>query len=305
MGLYDRDYGREEETPWDRYQRSQQPKSMTVILIVVTVVIHFIDLLTANRDNPDQLVSYLANWFACRHDTLIEPWTWFQFLSYGFLHDQKSIFHVVFNMIGLFVFGRMLEQRLGRWELLRFYLVSIFVGGIVGSVTYWVMGIPGGTVIGASGGVVALLVLFACIDPHSELLIMGVWPVKAWILAVVCLALNLFGSLSMLSGTNQSSTAYTVHLAGAVFGYLYHRSQWNLAWLDFSDVSQRLKRSANRTRLKIHDPDAKLRREEDEVDRLLEKIHASGEESLTRPERRLLERHSRRKRQDRGRNETR
>lgn len=304
MGLYERDYGREDETPWDRHQRSQQPKSVTIILIVVTVVIFFVDLLTADR-SAEPVASKLTPWFACRHDTLIQPWTWYQFLTYGFLHDLGGLFHVLFNMIGLFVFGRMLEQRLGRWEMLRFYLVSIFVGGIVGSLTYWVMGIPQGSVIGASGGVIALLVLFACIDPHTELLIMGVWPVKAWILAVVYLALNVFGSLSMLSGDDQSTTAYTVHLAGAAFGYLYHRSQWNLGWMDLSDVSQRLRRSATRTRLKIHDPDAKLRQEEDDVDRILAKIHATGEESLTRPERRILERHSRRKRQSRSRNETR
>ena len=153
MGLYERDYGRDEEmTPWDQYQRSQQPKSIVIILLVVTVAVHLLDMFTVRQSEPPD--SMLADWFACHKETIIQPWMWFQFLSYGFLHDQQNIFHVAFNMLGLFVFGRMLEQRLGRFEFLRFYLVSIFARGCG-----WFSHLlgdrcagAGSAVIGASGG---------------------------------------------------------------------------------------------------------------------------------------------------------
>lgn len=307
MGLYERDYGRDEEmTPWDQYQRSQSqsPKSMTIILVVVTVVIHLLDMLTAEQIPPDISESRLMPWFGCFKQTLVEPWKWYQFLTYGFLHDQNNLFHVGFNMFGLFVFGRAVEERMGRFEFLRFYLVSMFVGGVIGCLTYWAMGVPQGVVIGASGAVIAVTIMFACYYPQANILLMMVFPVKAWLVAVIFVASNLLGSLSMFSGggaLESGGTAFTVHLAGAVFALLYYFQHWNLGWLDFSRYQDRFGGSVRRTKLKIHDPDARLRKEKEEVDAILAKIHASGESSLTRAERRKLEKHSRRQRDIRNR----
>jgi membrane associated rhomboid family serine protease len=305
MGLYERDYGRDDEmSPWDRHQRSMQPKSMTIILVVVTIAVYFADMLSAKQIPPDLTQSQLMPWFGCWKTTLLQPWFWHQFLTYGFLHSLENIFHVGFNMFGLFVFGRAVEERMGRFEFLRFYLVSMFVGGVIGCLTYWVMGTNQGVVIGASGAVIAVTILFACYYPHANILLMMVFPVKAWLVAVIFVASNLLGSLSMLSGQPQaesSGTAFTVHLAGAAFALLYYFRRWDLRLLDFSRHQERFGRSVRRTKLKIHDPDAKLRKEREEVDVILAKIHASGEKSLTRAERRTLERHSRRQREMRNR----
>lgn len=307
MGLYERDYGREDETPWDRHQRmqSQTPKTMTVIILIVTIVIFLVDMLLSKTNANGDPESRLMPWFGCYTDTLLKPWMWFQFLSYGFLHSLDSIFHVGFNMFGLFVFGRAVEERMGKFEFLRFYLVSMLLGGIIGCLTYWAMGIAAGVVIGASGAVIAVTILFACYYPQANILLMMLFPVKAWLVAVVFVSTDLIGSIAMLSGdgaAEQGGTAFTVHLTGAAFALAYHFQNWNLHWLDVSGIRNRFGRSVRRTRLKIHDPDAKLRQEEQDVDRILAKIHASGEESLTRAERRTLEKNSRRKREGRNRN---
>ena len=87
------------------------------------------------------------------------------------------------------------------------------------------------------------------------------------------------------------NTAYGVHLSGIAFALLYFQYRWNLAWLGgglFSRV--RLKR---RPKLRIHDPASEEAELSREVDRILEKIHRQGEESLTRKERRTLENASR------------
>ncbi|MGB7329586.1 MAG: rhomboid family intramembrane serine protease, partial [Rubripirellula sp.] len=118
MGLYDRDYGRDERTAWDRIEN---PRSMTIILIVVTVAVFFAEVLFQNTtpirlsDGSEALVksSPIADWLSVKHDTLYKPWLWWQLLSYGFVHDYQKIFHVLFNMMGLFFFGRIIEQRLG------------------------------------------------------------------------------------------------------------------------------------------------------------------------------------------------
>ncbi|NNE01430.1 MAG: rhomboid family intramembrane serine protease [Pirellulaceae bacterium] len=313
MGLHDRDYGREygEETPWERHQRSQnqKPKSAAIILLVITGAVFLIDMLFLKRvmvmtEMGEQAVtvSRLAEWFATRRDTLIQPWTWFQFLTYGFVHDHRGINHLLFNMIGLFFFGRAVEQRLGFNEFLRFYLVSTVVGGIVGSATFWVTGSVQGSVIGASGAVIATTVLFACYYPTSEILLMFVLPVKAWVVAVFFVVSDLAGALGIFGGVSGGNTAFTVHLSGAFFALLYYFRHWNLRWLDFrklSSAKESFQQRSRRMKLKIHDPDQKIENEAAEADRILAKIHQQGEESLTSSERKTLERYSRRQREKR------
>ncbi len=305
MGLYDRDYGRSERTPWDS---AQNPRSITITLLVINVVVFFVDMISVD---PQTKNSVLAGWLHVDAETIVRPWRWGQFLTYGFMHDISGISHILFNMFGLFVFGRVVEQRIGRMEFLRFYLVAIVIGGIVGALSSLVYamatGIPlaamPGT-IGASGAVVATVILFACYYPNQQLLLMFVLPVKAWVVAVLFVGLDLAGALGLLQGVDSySNTAFTVHLAGAFFALAYFFRRWSLQRLDFSllaDLPSRLGQRSRRMKLKLHDPDKKLQQEAEDADRILAKIHELGESSLTSSERKTLERYSRRQREKRG-----
>ena len=295
MGLYDRDYGRfESDTPWDRAQRSS--RSITITLIVINVAVFFIDMIFASRDGGGQSQSILVPWFAASSQTITHPWLIWQSLTYGFMHDTQGIQHILFNMIGLFFFGRAVEQRIGGQEFLRFYLIAIVIGGIVGALTFLAQGLgPGGTVVGASGAVIATTILFACYYPHSEILLMFVIPVKAWVVAVLFVGADLYGALTYVPGSG--GTAFTVHLSGAAFALLYYFRRWNLRWLDlgfFAEIPDRLSQRSRRMKLKLHDPDKKMAKEAEEADRILAKIHETGESSLTSAERKTLERYSRR-----------
>ena len=231
-----------------------------------------------------------------------------------FFHDLGSIWHIVFNMAMLYVFGRMVESRMGSAEFLRFYLISIIVGGFIGAITGLVMNsVPAAAesgnaielaapTIGASGGVLALVVMFACYFPQQELFLWGIVKMKAWVLAALCVGMDLLGSLYAIAG-GETSTAFTVHLAGAGFALAYHYGHWNFRWLSLGsvpDIRSKMRQRSRRMKLKLHDPDKKLRKEADEADRLLAKIHQTGEESLTSSERKLLERYSRRQREKRN-----
>jgi membrane associated rhomboid family serine protease len=296
MGIYDRDYGRDERTPWDRVEN---PRSITVTLIVINAVVFLVDLIFQDTESIR-----LREWCAVDAQTLTRPWMWWQFLTYGFIHDEGEIYHLLFNMIGLFVFGRDVEQRLGRMEFLRFYLVAVVVGGLIGSATSLAVGQQGGT-IGASGAVIATVVLFACFFPNREILLMLVLPLKAWVLAVFFVLTDLAGAFGLLDGMGESSnTAFTVHLAGAFFALGYFFLHWNLGWLDrhaITDWPRKLRQRSRRMGLRLHDPDKQIQRDADEADRILEKIHRLGESSLTSSERRTLERYSRRQREKRDR----
>jgi len=299
MGLYDREYGREERTPWDRVEH---PRSIVITLIVINVVVFVADLIFAGRDADGVSRSLIAEWFAVEGQTLLRPWMWWQFLTYGFVHDIGGITHLLFNMFGLYVFGRDVERRLGAMEFLRFFLLAVIAGGIVGAVTNFAFGQMAGT-IGASGAVIATALLFACYFPNREILLMFVFPVKAWVLAVFFVVADLAGAFGILSGMGQASnTAFTVHLAGAFFALGYYFLHWRLGWLDLgaiADIPQRLRQRSRRMKLKLHDPDKKLEKEAQDADRILAKIHELGESSLTSSERKTLERYSRRQREKR------
>ena len=318
MGLYDRDYGRDEQTPWDRMEN---PRSITITLIVINVII-FVAQMLFNADLVDpatgavvrdattgDVIHYnqLHKWGAVSGDTVVRPWLWWQFISYGFLHDNKGILHLLFNMIGLFFFGRIIERHIGRMEFLRFYLAAIFVSGVIGAVINFIgmqtMGAPLTSTIGASGAVVATVILFACHFPHQQILLMAVFPVKAWIAATIFVAGDLIGALGDAYGIGGgSSTAFTVHLAGAAFAGAYYFQRWNLSFLDFEsigDLPARMRKRARRAKLKIHDPDRKMAKDADEADRILAKIHDHGESSLSSAERKTLQRYSKRQREKR------
>ena len=199
------------------------------------------------------------------------------------------------NMVVLFFFGNAVEQRLGRNEYLRFYLVSVFLGGVVWAIHAAVVQAgPNSMVVGASGGVQAITILFAFLYPQATVLLFFVIPVKAWMAAVGFAVMNLLGAMF-----GQGNTAYDVHLAGMAFAAIYFTQKVNLgAWLPAQWSG--LPRTRRGPKLRLHDPDKQLQKEEAESDRILDKIHREGEASLTRRERKFMEKFSRKKRAQRG-----
>ncbi|OUT60703.1 MAG: hypothetical protein CBB71_06705 [Rhodopirellula sp. TMED11] len=299
MGLDNRDYARDEPlSPWEQHlrERDRQPLSMTAKLIIVNVAVFVIAMLITGGKTG----GVVFEWFGLPVEALQKPWQWYRFLTYGFLHSFSSILHLAFNMMALFFLGQSVERRMGRMEYLRFYLVAVVVSGVFGAIGYWIGGATNVNIVGASGAVVAITILFACYFPNQEILLMMVLPVKAWVLAAIVVGSNLYQSMVPAANGAQEATAFTVHLAGAAFAFLYYFQHWNLGWLNVARFKNPLNKSLRRNRLKLHDPDQKMQRQGEEVDEILAKIHRSGEESLTRAERRALEKYSRAKREKRG-----
>jgi membrane associated rhomboid family serine protease len=282
MGIYDREY----------YQRDQggfslrAPQSVVGRLILVTVAVWIVDALLDTRQ-VDLLL-------AAKPETLLKPWLWWQFITYGFLHSVRPE-HIIFNMLAVWIFGTEVEPLVGRREFLRLYLVLIAVGGVAWALTAWLSGEPLETpLVGASAAVVGLVVMFVMQYPHRTILFMFVLPIPAWLLGVIMVGYDVFGAISRNPNDN---VAYVAHLAGAAFAFAYFRLHWNLGrvfavptWLT----------SWRRPRLRIHTPvedsagsEATESDLSQQVDEILEKIHREGEASLTRKERRVLEAASR------------
>jgi len=293
MGIYDRDYYREEREPG---LTLQAPQSMVVTLIIINVVL----FLANGLFTPAEAVGdwgLITRTLAASSETLTKPWLWWQFLTYGFAHADFA--HILFNMLGLFFLGRAVEQLYGRTEFLRIYLVMLVLGSVGFAVTNALLTEARPfRLVGASGAVSGVIMLFIFNFPHQTLLLFPIpIPIKAWVLGVLLVGGNVLGTLGGWGTTRadggHSTVATSVHLIGIAFAYLYFRNRWSLRWLGPGLVGFGWLR--RRPRLRVHhpgaaDPDQRLSAE---VDRILEKIHREGEASLTRKERRTLENASR------------
>ena len=290
MGVYDRDYYRGGQSG----MQFRGPRTMIGWIILINVIVFLADNLSAEMFFSDFKNPYIINdWLSCSPSTLFHPWLWWEFLTYGFVHAPLPIepMHIVFNMLGLWFLGPWVERRYGGREFLRFYLVAIVVCGVLGSAAA-LLG-PSANwrpLVGASGGVVAVIVLFIVNYPKQTLLLFFVIPVPAWLVGVILVLYNLFGN----AGHLDANVAYGVHLVGIAFAGVYFYFGWNLGRLTSRISFDWLKRRPN---LRVHRPDADERPTNDklsrEVDRILEKIHTQGEASLTKSERKTLEAASR------------
>ncbi len=292
MGIYDRPYYQDDQ-PQGLTLRA--PQSVVISLIVINVVVWLANgLLTPGQGGQ---MGAISDALAAHSHTLQKPWLWWQFLTYGFVHSD-GVQHILFNMLGLFFLGRAVEQHLGRWEFLRFYLAALVCGSIAWGLANLVTGVPQNidyVLLGASGAVAAVVILFALNFPRQTLLLFFVLPVPAWVVGVMLVVGDMLGATGI---AGPSYVAYTVHLAGAAFAFLYFYFHWNFGRLVPQGFS--LSRLKPRPKLRIHDPDDAMETLSSEVDRILEKIHREGEASLTRKERRTMENASREFQRRRG-----
>ena len=223
--------------------------------------------------------------------TLARPWT---LLTYMFAHG--GFFHLFFNMLVLFFFGPPLEGMWGGREFAKFYAVS----GLGGAVFSFIFAFDAG-VVGASAAVYGVMLAFAMNWPNMTIHIWGILPVKAkWLVAFLAAV-----SIASIIGGAGQGVAHFAHLGGFAAAFLYLRFDDRL-----TDRVTRLKKFVRRRKLQVtpgaDDAPApsvrRPRRDEDrvldEVDRVLDKISASGLQSLSPDELRLLDDVSKRYRQN-------
>lgn len=284
MGLYDRDYIREDD---ERGIFAGGQYSMVTMLIFINVGVFILDVLMGQPDENG--LHALSRNLSLHADLFQKPWNAWQLLTAGFVHFPGNLSHVGWNMFELWLFGRDVEAIYGRKEFLRLYLSLIVLSSLVWVISATAMH-HSGPMLGASGAVVGVMILYVLHYPMRTFLLFFVLPVPAWLLGTICIVQNVFGL-----GTGQN-IAFEAHLAGAAFAYIYYATGWNLGrWWPRRFSLGSLK---PRPKLRVHEPE----HEEsltDQVDRILEKISREGESSLTAQERRTLEDASRRYQQRR------
>lgn len=284
MGIYDREYYREEP----RGFFLSGDRTMVVNLIIVNAAVFLVDVLLFN--------SQLSEGMAIQASLFQQPWNAWQLLTSGFAHTPNDIWHVAFNMLALWFFGRELEQIYGRKLFLQLYL-SLVVLSSLGwlAVQNLIFRDVTASAYGASGAVSGIMVVYMMHFPMKIIYIWGVVPVYVWILVSLYLLqdfLELRTAIRM--GQQFTRIGYGAHLSGALFGLLFYKTGWTLASLVPRRFIKSGMRIRSRPKLRLHSPEQDDDQLDARVDQILDKINREGEASLSRDERRTLEEASRR-----------
>jgi membrane associated rhomboid family serine protease len=223
-----------------------------------------------------------------------------QLFTFQFLHAAPWPFHVLFNCLGLYFFGRPVEERLGPRKFLILYLLSGVVGGLLQVITTILLprhfDIP---VVGASAGICGMIAIFCSLNPMQELTTwIYLFPVtiRARYFLMFLGLLSLFGTLIPFD-----NVAHAAHLGGILLGMAYVR--WSGAWEGLLEWKPFRARRRKRELVRAASMKSRWQRgrsenpgqvpEEEfisrEVDPILDKISAHGIQSLTDQERKILE----------------
>lgn len=138
--------------------------------------------------------------------------------TYMFVHGGFK--HILFNMLALLIFGPALEKKMGSWEFLIYYLLTGTLVGGAALAVYLFFGMNT-VLLGASGAIYAVLLGFATYYPTSKIYIWGIIPIKAPVLILIYLGIEIFGILQQVFSSSRGGTSHLGHLFGLLFGFLY------------------------------------------------------------------------------------
>ena len=258
-------------TPWDSPGAGLSDRFPPGVLLLI-IACGLVFLVQAFFQGSGPVLEHL---FGLVPADLFGRWHVWQLLTYQFLHG--GMFHLLFNMLALFMFGADLEQQWGRSAFLRYFLVC----GVGAGLTHWLAAmnstIP---VVGASGAIFGVLLAFGMLFPDRQILLWFVIPIPARYLVI------LFGFIELVSATSGpvDGVARFAHLGGLLTGWLYLKSE---TWL--WPVRRRLG-SIRREREASRRADEEKRRDDRQarIDAILDKIQSEGMGALSEAEKKLL-----------------
>jgi membrane associated rhomboid family serine protease len=268
--------------------------SATVVLLVVNVVAFIV------QSAVERFSTFPTDaWFALSVDGLRHGFVW-QLLTYQFMHG--GWLHLLLNCWAIYVFGREVEETLGRNRFLTLYFSSGVIGGLFQALAGVLLGrhfaVP---VVGASAGAFGLVAAFATLYPERSLMLLLFFIIplrmRAKFLLLFSALLTVFGLVFPMD-----NIAHAAHLGGLLTGIVFVRYAlyWHFHWPRLNRARSQPLRPLVKTphRAATGWGQSNASAEEDlppdeflskEVDPILDKISAHGIQSLTERERRILQ----------------
>ncbi|MDR1505788.1 MAG: rhomboid family intramembrane serine protease [Treponema sp.] len=177
--------------------------------VLYIIGINFLIFIVSSRRIFPQLTYILA-----LYPPLVRSgWLW-QFTTYMFAHGSWQ--HIIFNMLGLFVFGYQVERHTGSREFLLYYFVTGTLAGVISFAFYCITGADV-ILLGASGALFAVELACAAFFPNSVVYIWGILPIRTPVLVLGYTALQVFFSFTGL----ERGVAHLTHLSGFAVGWIY------------------------------------------------------------------------------------
>jgi membrane associated rhomboid family serine protease len=234
---------------------------------------------------------------------IFQPWS---IITYFFTHED--FLHIIFNMLFLYYFGRIILDFLGNNRLISLYVIGGIVGGLFfmmmyNIVPYYHDRIAGSMMLGASAGVFAVVVGAATFMPNHTFMLLFIGPVKIKYIALFYVIL----SLSRTIGTNAGGEL--AHIGGAIVGFFFIQQLQKgndmgtgviqiIDWFkDLFKPSPKIKvthrktasskTSSSSSSSSVARPTANSA-DQDEIDAILDKISEKGYESLSKEEKQKL-----------------
>ena len=300
---------------WDQFKGAFKKGNNALIqLILINGIVFFIlrilEVILALTGVIDSTTSYHQTYLDLLGlpsepgQVLLRPWTLITtfFTHYGF-------FHILFNMLFLYWFGRLIHEYLGNSRLINLYILGGLAGGLLYIIIYnvsplFVNEVGHSALIGASASVFAIVVAAATLMPDHKFYLLLLGPVKIKYIAIFYVAMSFFGAIGSNAGGD------IAHLGGALIGYFYVSSlqkgvdlgSWIQSTLDFiksffirpkvkvthRGTSRTRKRRSTSSSRSSASASASTGVPQDEIDAILDKISEKGYESLTKEEKQKL-----------------
>jgi membrane associated rhomboid family serine protease len=286
MGINERDYYRKEGPSF--YGSAEDQAKACTWLIGITVALFVAQLLTRTQ-GPYRFWDSgpLTDSLSLNVPLVLKGQVW-RLLTHAFLHSTNGFWHILFNMLALWWFGRQVEERIGTMEFIALYLLAAVFSALAYVATATAGFHPiANPAVGASGAVAAVLMLSALYYPQQVVYVFFVVPVPIWFIILFMIANDGYHLLARVP----NGVANSSHLGGLLFGFLYDRLDLKLTGLFTFNLWRA------RPRLRLYTPEAEEPRRasrlndehlEAQMDAILEKVGRVGMDGLTEKERELL-----------------
>jgi membrane associated rhomboid family serine protease len=165
---------------------------------------------------------WVFRYFALVPRDVLHVWGIFQLVTYLFLHSLTSLFHIIFNMLTLWMIGQTLEGTWGTKRFLQYYFICGIGAGICVVIGNALFGSLDVATVGASGAIFGLLLALGVVFPDAIILAFMIFPMKAKYFAMLMGAIAFFSMIGPAGG----AVSHVAHLGGMIFGYIYLKSKY-------------------------------------------------------------------------------
>lgn len=290
MGIYDREYYQEEggTGPFNFGKIAAWP--WTYKLIGILTILFFLDHLLPTGAGGAPLgaaIGPLTEWGSYSTTQALERIQIWRLFTYPFVNPDVRSW--LFSLLILYFFGRTVEAALGTVKFLVFFMICAVGGALISSVVVPALYQTEAFLFGAWPSVIGLIIATGVLKPHQTVLFMFVLPLTMQTLAILTIVIDVAYAVS---GFQQG----VHHLAGALVGYTLIK---NLSLLGFVDQLGSTTRRGGPVTIPFKNVTKVFEAKpvsEVELDRLLDKVHAEGIDSLTASEKATLKRASKQRR---------